>query len=99
MTHHLLNDIHEKQSIWQRLVGVICSLLNLAPHKVSDREAIATNTKMTKDLRSIMHNVNGIFNLWVQGEVKQIVEDIEVRFQMCGSEVNSLTRPVDLSGL
>jgi hypothetical protein len=94
-----LNDIHEKRSIWQRLVGVICSLLNLAPHKISDRKVTATSTKTTKDLRSIKHNMNGISNLWVQDEAKQIVEDIEVRLQMCVSEVNSLTGLVDLSGL
>jgi hypothetical protein len=80
-------------------VGVICNLINLAPHKICDRKAIATSTKTTKDLRSIKHNMNEISNLRVQGEVKQIVEDMEVRLQMCGSEVNSLTRLVDLSGL
>jgi hypothetical protein len=63
MTHHVLNDIHEKQSKWQRLVGVIGSLLNLAPHKVIDRKTITTSTKTTKDLRSIKHNMNGISNL------------------------------------
>jgi hypothetical protein len=70
MTHYLLNDIHEKQSIWQRLVGVIGSLLNLAPHKVSDRKSITSSTKTAKDLRSIKHNMNGISNLRVQGETK-----------------------------
>jgi hypothetical protein len=57
-THHLLNDVHEKQSIRQRLVGVIGSLLNLTPHEISDRKTITTSTKASKDLRSIKHNMN-----------------------------------------
>jgi hypothetical protein len=51
-------------------VGVIGSLLNLAPHKVSDGKSITTSTKAAKDLRSIKHNMNGISNLRVQGEAK-----------------------------
>jgi hypothetical protein len=80
-------------------VGIICSLLNLAPHEVSDGKTITTSAKTAKDLRSIKHEMNRISNLRVQGEANEIVEDIKVRLQMSDGEINSRTRLVNLSSL
>jgi hypothetical protein len=99
LTYHLLNDVHDVRSIREMGKWIHRMKHNLVEQELGDRKPRPLSTKANKNPGGVILNMSLVSNLGINGPPKKIVKHPEVRLQIPGSKISSITWPVKISSL